>query len=94
MTKKHDHPSRDDVRVIEPSGADPVFPTRSEFEVDAGGSNGSRRNHPGLIWAIIAIAAVVALCIIFAMSGDWMSPQEAQNVQDAETNAQIVPEDE
>lgn len=98
MVDKREHEYKDrfkeEPRGFHPSEADPVFPTRSEYEVDSGGSSGSHNKHPGLIWAIIAVVAVAILCVIFAMSGDWMSPQEAQIVQDAETNAQIVPEDE
>lgn len=87
-------PKRDDDKVVRPSDADPVFPTESEYEIDKDGDSGSRRKYPGLIWAIIAVVAVVVLCVALAQAGDWMSPQEAQNVMDAETNAQIVPEDE
>ncbi len=87
-------PKRDGDKVVRPSDADPVFPTESEYEIDKDGDSGSRRKYPGLIWAIIAVVAVVVLCVALAQAGDWMSPQEAQNVMDAETNAQIVPEDE
>lgn len=76
-----------------PSGSDPVFPTGSEYEIDSNGPKGSHSKHPGLLWALIAIIAVIILCIAFVMSGDWMSPQEAQTVQDAQENAQIAPED-
>lgn len=86
-------PKRDGGKVVRPSDADPVFPTESEYEVDEGGNRGSQRKYPGLIWAVIAVVAVVILCVVLAQAGDWMSPQEAQNVMDAETNAQIVPED-
>lgn len=87
-------PKRDNDEVVQPSEADPVFPTESEYEIDKGEDSPSRRKYPGLIWAIIAVVAVVILCIALAQAGDWMSPQKAQNVMDAETNAQIVPEDE
>ena len=87
-------PKRDGDKVVRPSDADPVFPTESEYEIDKDGDSGSRRKYPGFIWAIIAVVAVVVLCVALAQAGDWMSPHEAQNVMDAETNAQIVPEDE
>ncbi|MCI9129404.1 MAG: hypothetical protein HFJ65_03670 [Eggerthellaceae bacterium] len=96
MSKHHEEGRReaDEPTVLEGSTADPVFPTESEYQVDEGGARGSKSKHPGLIWVIIAAVAVIASCIIFAMAGDWMSPQEATEVQDAETNSQIVPEDE
>lgn len=80
--------------VLESSNTDPEFPAMDEFEVDEDGPKGSTKKHPGLIWAIIAIVAVVLLCFAFAKSGDWMNPQQAQEVQDAQVNSQIVPEDE
>lgn len=79
--------------VLESSESDPIFPAMEEYEVDEDGPKGSTRKHPGLIWAIIAVVAVVILCFAFAKSGDWMNPQEAQQVQDAQVNEQIVPED-
>lgn len=80
--------------VLESSETDPEFPAGQEFEVDEDGPAGSTRKHPGLIWAIIAVVAVVILCFAFARTGDWMSPEQAQQVQDAQVNEQIVPEDE
>lgn len=52
--------------VLESSASDPEFPAMQEFEVDEGGPKANTRKHPGLIWAIIAIVAVIALCIAFA----------------------------
>lgn len=79
--------------VLESSETDPEFPAGQEFEVDEDGPAGSRKKHPGLIWAVIAVVAVVILCFAFARTGDWMNPEQAQQVQDAHVNEQIVPED-
>ena len=57
--------------VLESAEDDPIFPAMSEFEVDEGGPQGSTRPHPGRIWAVIAIAAVILLCVIFMLAGDW-----------------------
>lgn len=92
----HDHRdtlAEEEPRVLHASDADPVFPASSEYQVDEGGAQGSTSKHPGMIWIIIAIAAVVISCIIFAMVGDWFTPQEAQQVNDELVNSQIVPED-
>lgn len=80
--------------VLESSQTDPEFPAMEEYEVDEDGPAGSKSKHPGLIWAIIAVVAVIILCFAFARAGDWMSPDQAQQVQDAQENEQIVPEDE
>ena len=70
--------------VLESSASDPEFPAMQEFEVDEGGPKANTRKHPGLIWAIIAIVAVIALCIAFAAAGDWMNPTQAEKVQQTE----------
>ena len=83
-----------DVRKSPRSAADdPEFPAMQEFEVDEGGPKANTRKHPGLIWAIIAIVAVIALCIAFAAAGDWMNPTQAEKVQQTEFEEQTVPED-
>lgn len=79
--------------VLESSASDPEFPAMQEFEVDEGGPKANTRKHPGLIWAIIAIVAVIALCIAFAAAGDWMNPTQAEKVQQTEFEEQTVPED-
>ncbi len=79
--------------VLESSADDPEFPAMQEFEVDEGGPKANTRKHPGLIWAIIAIVAVIALCIAFAAAGDWMNPTQAEKVQQTEFEEQTVPED-
>ena len=79
--------------VLESSADDPEFPAMEEFEVDEGGPRANTRKHPGLIWAIIAIVAVIALCIAFAAAGDWMNPTQAEKVQQTEFEEQTVPED-
>ena len=56
--------------VLESAADDPIFPALSEYEVDEGGPKANTRKHPGLIWAAIAIVAVIALCIAFAAAGD------------------------
>lgn len=100
MSSKHEHDHKNEFAADEPtvlekaSDVNEVFPASSEYEVDEGGASGSSRKHPGLIWIIIAVVAVIVSCIVFALAGDWMSPQQADEVQTAETNAQIVPEDE
>ena len=75
------------------SADDPEFPAMQEFEVDEGGPKANTRKHPGLIWAVIALVAVIALCIAFAASGDWMNPTQAEKVQQTEFEEQTVPED-
>ena len=76
MTKRTAHPvptvderalresalANDQPVVLESSAADPEFPAMQEFEVDAHGPKGSTRKHPGLIWAVLAVVAVVLLC--------------------------------
>ena len=79
--------------VLESSADDPEFPAMQEFEVDEGGPKANTRKHPGLICAIIAIVAVIALCIAFAAAGDWMNPTQAEKVQQTEFEEQTVPED-
>lgn len=79
--------------VLESSADDPEFPAMQEFEVDRGGPKANTRKHPGLLWAVIAIAAVVGLCIAFAAAGDWMSPTQAEQVGQTEFEEQTVPED-
>ena len=79
--------------VLESSADDPEFPAMQEFEVDRGGMKANTRKHPGLIWAVIAIVAVIGLCIAFAAAGDWMNPTQAEKVQQTEFEEQTVPED-
>ena len=79
--------------VLESSASDPVLPAMQEFEVDEGGPKANTRKHPGLIWIIIAVVAVIALCIAFAAAGDWMNPTQAEKVQQTEFEEQTVPED-
>lgn len=79
--------------VLESSASDPEFPAMQEFEVDRGGPAANTRKHPGLIWAVIAIVAVIASCIIFAMAGDWMAPNQAERAAQTEFEEQTVPED-
>ena len=79
--------------VLESSADDPEFPAMQEFAVDRGGMKANTRKHPGLIWAVIAIVAVIGLCIAFAAAGDWMNPTQAEKVQQTEFEEQTVPED-
>ncbi len=79
--------------VLESSADDPEFPAMEEFEVDRGGPQANTRKHPGLIWAVIAIIAVVGLCIAFMAAGDWMTPTQAERVGQTEFEEQTVPED-
>ncbi len=89
--KKHkrDVLANDQPVVLESSETDPEFPAMQEYEVDEVGPRGSKRKHPGLIWAIIAVVAVVILCMALGAAGDWMNPEEAQQVQDAQENATL-----
>ena len=57
--------------VLESSQSDPIFPAMSEFEVDTGGPKGTHDPTSGLIWAVIAIGAVVVLCVYLISIGDW-----------------------
>ena len=68
--------------VLESSASDPEFPAMQEFEVDRGGPKANTRKHPGLIWIIIAIVAVIGLVIAFAANGDWMNPTQAEKAAD------------
>ena len=70
--------ANDEPTVLESSAADPEFPAMQEFEVDTDGPAGSKSKHPGLIWAIIAIVAVIVLIIAFMVAGDWATPNQAQ----------------
>lgn len=79
--------------VLESSASDPEFPAMQEFEVDRGGPKANTRKHPGLIWIIVAIVAVIGLCIAFAAAGDWMSPTQAERTAQTEFEEQTVPED-
>ena len=79
--------------VLESPASDPEFPAMQEFEVDRGGPKENTRKHPGLIWIIIAIVAVIGLVIAFAANGDWMNPTQAEKVQQTEFEEQTVPED-
>ena len=79
--------------VLESSASDPEFPAMQEFEVDRGGPKANTRKHPGLIWIIVAVVAIIGLCIAFAAAGDWMNPTQAEKVQQTEFEEQTVPED-
>ncbi|WP_305297468.1 hypothetical protein [Parvibacter caecicola] len=79
--------------VLESSASDPEFPAMQEFEVDRGGPEGSTRKHPGLIWAAVALEAIVALCVTFAVSGDWFTPSQAQQEAQTQFEEETVPED-
>lgn len=79
--------------VLESSEYDPELPAMQEFEVDEGGPKGSTKKHPGLIWAIIAIVAVIILCVAFMMAGDWFTPDQAERESQAQFEEQVVPED-
>lgn len=90
---KRDTLANDEPVVLESSETDPEFPAMEEFEVDTDGPRGSTRKHPGLIWAIIAVVAVVVLCLVLRAVGDWQTPTQAEKIQQTEENEQIVPED-
>lgn len=79
--------------VLESSASDPEFPAMQEFEVDRGGMKANTRKHPGLIWIVIAVVAVIGLCIAFAAAGDWMAPNQAERAAQTEFEEQTVPED-
>ena len=79
--------------VLESSDYDPELPAMQEFEVDEGGPKGSTRKHPGLIWAVIAIVAVIVLVVAFMMAGDWFTPDQAEQEAQAQFEEQVVPED-
>lgn len=100
--KSHKHPetfaerdplAAEEPDVLESSASDPEFPTMQEFEVDRGGPKANTRKHPGLIWIIVAVVAIIGLCIAFAAAGDWMNPTQAEKVQQTEFEEQTVPED-
>ncbi len=90
---KRDTLADDEPFVLESSATDPEFPAMQEFEVDADGPRGSKAKHPGLIWAIIAVVAVVVLCVVLGAVGDWHTPDQAQRIAQTQENEQIVPED-
>ena len=79
--------------VLESSASDPEFPALQEFEVDEGGPAGSQAKHPGVLWGIIAVIAVLILCFAFAIAGDWMAPNQAEQTAQTEFEEQTVPED-
>ena len=88
--KSHKHPetfaerdplAAEEPDVLESSASDPEFPAMQEFEVDRGGPKANTRKHPGLIWIIVAVVAIIGLCIAFAAAGDWMNPTQAEKVQ-------------
>lgn len=78
--------------VVESSEYDPEFPAMEEYEVDEDGPEGSKSKHPGLIWAVVAIVAVVVLIFAFVVAGDWMSPKQAETVNNAQFEEQVDPE--
>lgn len=69
--KDRDILAKEEPLVIDSSAADPVLPAMSEYEVDEGGWQGSTKKHPGLLWAIIAIAAVLILVAVLIGVGEW-----------------------
>lgn len=79
--------------VLESSASDPEFPAMQEFEVDEGGAPGSTRKHPGLIWGVIAIVAVIILVVVLILAGDWMTPNQAEKNAEVQFEEQTVPED-
>lgn len=79
--------------VLESSTYDPEFPAMQEFEVDKGGFKGAKGKHPGLLWAVIAIVAVIVLCLAFFAIGDWFTPDEAEQVAQTQFEEETVPED-
>lgn len=85
--------ANDEPTVLESSAADPEFPAMQEFEVDTDGPAGSKAKHPGLIWAIIAVVAVILLVIAFMAAGDWATPNQAQREADTEFAEEVTPED-
>lgn len=85
--------ANDEPTVLESSAADPEFPAMQEFEVDTDGPAGSKSKHPGLIWAIIAAVAIIVLIVVFAVSGDWATPSQAQREADTEFAEEVTPED-
>ncbi|WP_251178671.1 hypothetical protein [Adlercreutzia agrestimuris] len=85
--------ANDEPTVLESSAADPEFPAMQEFEVDTDGPAGSKSKHPGLIWSIIAIVAVIVLIIAFMVAGDWATPNQAQREADTEFAEEVTPED-
>lgn len=85
--------ANDEPVVLKSSATDPEFPAMQEFEVDEDGPKGSTAKHPGLIWAIIAVVAVVVLCVAFAASGDWFTPSQAERNAQVQFEEQTVPED-
>ena len=85
--------ANDEPVVLESSASDPEFPAMQEFEVDTDGPKGSTAKHPGIIWAIIAIVAIIILCIVLAAVGDWMTPNQAERNAETQFEEQTVPED-
>ena len=60
-----------------------------EFEVDRGGPKANtRKRSRSLIWIIVAVVAIIGLCIAFAAAGDWMNPTQAEKVQQTEFEEQ------
>lgn len=79
--------------VLESSASDPELPAMQEFEVDAGGPKANKRKYPGLIWIVVALVAILALCLAFASAGDWMTPSQAEKTSQVAFEEQTVPED-
>lgn len=57
--------------VLESSETDPIFPANSEYEVDEGGWQGTHDPKSGLLWAGIALVALLLLVIFCLYTGDW-----------------------
>ncbi len=85
--------ANDEPVVLESSASDPEFPAMQEFEVDTDGPQGSKRKRPGLLWLIIAVVAVVVLCLGFALAGDWFTPNQAERNAQTAFEEETVPED-
>lgn len=69
--KNRDILAKEEPIVLDSSAADPVLPAMSEYEVDEGGWQGSTKKHPGLLWAVIAIVAVIILVAVLIGVGEW-----------------------
>ena len=83
----------DEPFVLTSNETNPEFPAMSEYEVDEGGFKGSKKKHPGLIWAIIAIVAVIILCVVLMAAGDWFTPDQAEQVAQTQFEEEAIPED-
>lgn len=76
--------------VLESSESDPEFPAMEEFEVDTGGARGTHNPRSGMVWLVVAIVAVVVLCIVFACLGDWNTPSQQTQQQQTQENIETM----